>query len=143
MKNLYASAIAIGLGILGVAGSRALLRATPAPPVTPEAFVQDVTQHHKHDSRDGVYLDPLFTQAAAANLTRDLNFDGTIVGNVYAQPLFLDSTSSPIGPIVIVATESNNVYALDASTGSAMPALRVQAWATSLRLELPERRLST
>jgi outer membrane protein assembly factor BamB len=65
-----------------------------------------------------VYLDPLFTQAAAANLTRDLNFNGTIVGNVYAQPLFLDSTSSPIGPVVFVATESNNVYALNAVNGS-------------------------
>ena len=115
MKNLYAAAIAIGLGILGVVASRALLRATPA---APETFVQDVTQHHKHESRDGLYLDPLFTPAAAANLTRDLNFDGTIVGNVYTQPLFLDATSSPIGPIVIVATESNNVYALNATTGA-------------------------
>jgi outer membrane protein assembly factor BamB len=121
MKNLYAAAIAIGLGILGVAASRALLHAAPtapAPPAAPETFVQDVTQHHRLASRSGLYLDPLFTQAAAANLTRDLNFNGTIVGNVYAQPLFLDITSSPIGPIVIVATESNNVYALNATTGA-------------------------
>ena len=67
--------------------------------------------------RDGLYLDPLFTQAAA-NLTRDLNFDGTIVGNVYAQPLYVDATSSPNGPMVIAVTESNNVYALNAMTGS-------------------------
>jgi hypothetical protein len=92
--------------------------AAPAPPAAPETFPADVTQHHKHDSRDGLYVDPLFTQAASANLTRDLSFDGTIVGNVYAQPLYLDSTSSPIGPIVIVATESNNVYALNAVNGS-------------------------
>jgi outer membrane protein assembly factor BamB len=118
MKNLYAAAIAVGLVILGVAASRALLRAAPAPPAAPEVIVQDVTQHHRHDSRDGLYLDPLFTPSAAANLTRDLNFNGTIVGNVYAQPLFLDITSSPIGPIVIVVTESNNVYALNANTGA-------------------------
>ena len=118
MKNLYAAAIAIGLGILGVAASRALLPAAPAPPVVPATFVADVTQHHRHDSRDGLYLDPLFTQAAAANLTRDLNFNGTIVGNVYAQPLYIDFTSSPIGPMVIVVTESNNVYALNAVNGS-------------------------
>ena len=92
--------------------------AAPAPPAAPETFVQDVTQHHRLDSRSGLYLDPLFTPAAAANLTRDLNFDGTIVGNVYAQPLYLDSTSSPIGPVVIVVTESNNVYALNAVNGS-------------------------
>ena len=90
----------------------------PAPPVVPATFPADVTQHHRHDSRDGLYLDPLFTPAAAANLTRDLNFNGTIVGNVYAQPLYIDATSSPNGPMVIAVTESNNVYALNATTGA-------------------------
>jgi hypothetical protein len=53
-----------------------------------EAHAQvNVTQEHNHPSRDGVYIDPAFTPSAAANLTRDLNFDGTISGNVYAQPL--------------------------------------------------------
>src|SRR5690242_15139468 len=50
----------------------------------------NVTQFHNHDSRDGLYVDPAFTQSAAASLTRDLNFDGTIVGNVYAQPLYIE-----------------------------------------------------
>jgi outer membrane protein assembly factor BamB len=118
MKNLYAAAIAIGLGILGVAVSRTLLRAAPTLPVVPTTFPADVTQHHRHDSRDGVYLDPLFTPTAAASLARDLNFNGTIVGNVYAQPLYIDATSSPNGPMVIVVTESNNVYALNAVDGS-------------------------
>jgi outer membrane protein assembly factor BamB len=119
MKNLYASAIAIGLGILGIAASRAIhSAAAAAPPVVPTTFSADVTQHHKHDSRDGLYLDPLFTQAAAAGLTRDLNFNGTIVGNVYAQPLYIDATSSPNGAMVIAVTESNNVYALNATTGA-------------------------
>jgi PQQ enzyme repeat len=77
----------------------------------------NVTQYHNHSTRDGLYIDPAFTQGAAANLTRDLNFDGTIVGNVYAQPLYIDD--GPGGrPTVIVATESNNVYALDAVDGS-------------------------
>src|SRR5215472_12792370 len=49
----------------------------------------NVTQYHNHASRDGLYVDSGFTQSAAANLTRDLNFDGTIVGNVYAQPLYI------------------------------------------------------
>ena len=44
----------------------------------------NVTQFHNHDSRDGLYVDSAFTPGAAANLTRDLNFDGTIVGDVYA-----------------------------------------------------------
>ena len=76
-----------------------------------------MTQFHNHDSRDGLYIDSSFTLGAAANLTRDLNFDGTIVGNVYAQPLYIEG--GPSGrAMVIAATESNNVYALDAVDGS-------------------------
>ncbi len=81
------------------------------------ATAVNVTQHHNHDSRDGLYIDPAFTQAAAANLTRATNFNGTIVGNVYAQPLYIEG-----GPgckaMIIAVTESNNVYALDAIDGS-------------------------
>src|SRR6266436_428627 len=77
----------------------------------------NVTQFHNHDSRDGLYVDSAFTSDAAPNLTRDLNFDGTIVGNVYAQPLYVED--GPCGrAMIIVATESNNVYALNAVDGS-------------------------
>src|ERR1051326_3285051 len=79
-----------------------------------------VNQEHNNASRDGVYVHAAFTPSAAANLTRDLGFDGTISGNVYAQPLYIDN--GPSGrPTVIAVTESNNVYALDATTG-------VQLW---------------
>jgi outer membrane protein assembly factor BamB len=113
MKNLYAAAIVIGLGILGVAASRALL---PQAPAAPAGTSVNVTQHHNNLSRDGLYIDPAFTTAAAANLTRDLGFNGTIVGNVYTQPLYVEG--GPSGPVVIAATESNNVYALNATTGA-------------------------
>jgi PQQ enzyme repeat len=77
----------------------------------------NVTQFHNHASRDGLYIDSAFTPSAAANLTRDLNFDGTITGNVYAQPLYIEG--GPGGrAMVIAATESNNVYALDALDGT-------------------------
>jgi len=77
----------------------------------------NVTQEHNNLSRNGLYIDSAFTPSAAANVTRDLNFDGTISGNVYAQPLYVEG--GPGGRAkVIVATESNNVYALDALTGS-------------------------
>src|SRR5207237_10709835 len=53
----------------------------------------------------------------AAGLKRDLDFDGTIAGDVYAQPLYVEN--GPNGKaLVIVATESNNVYAMDAADGS-------------------------
>jgi outer membrane protein assembly factor BamB len=77
----------------------------------------NVTQFHNHGTRDGLYIDSAFTPVAAANLTRDLDFNGTIVGNVFAQPLYIDN--GPGGrPTLIVVTELNNVYALDAVNGS-------------------------
>src|SRR5437762_9078562 len=76
----------------------------------------NVTQEHNHLSRDGLYVDPAFTLANAPNLTRDLNFNGTISGNVYAQPLYIEG--GPNGPVVVAVTESNNVYALNATTGA-------------------------
>jgi VCBS repeat protein len=76
----------------------------------------NVTQFHNHSSRDGLYVDSAFTPANAANLSRDLNFNGTISGQVYAQPLYIEG--GPNGPMVIVVTELNNVYALDAVGGS-------------------------
>src|SRR6266478_1586818 len=75
----------------------------------------NVTQEHNNLSRDGVYIDAAFTPSAAAGLTRNLNFNGTISGNVYAQPLYIEG--GPNGPMIIAVTESNNVYALNATTG--------------------------
>src|SRR6201982_1635704 len=76
----------------------------------------NVIQEHDNVSRDGVYVDASFTPSASANLTRDLNFDGTPSGNVYAQPLYIEG--GPNGPMIIAVTESNNVYALNATTGT-------------------------
>src|SRR6516162_11485010 len=76
----------------------------------------NVTQEHNNPSRDGVYIDAAFTPSAAANLVRDLNFNGTISGHVYAQPLYIEGGSN--GPMIIAVTESNNVYALHADTGT-------------------------
>ena len=84
--------------------------------IVPTNAQVNVTQYHNHASRDGLYIDSAFTQSAAANLTRDLNFDGTIVGNVYTQPLYIEGGAN--GPMLIVANSSNNVYALNAVNGS-------------------------
>src|SRR6185436_20602049 len=113
MKNLSAAAMGIGLGILGIAASRALL---PQAPAGPDAAV-NVTQYHNNASRDGLFIDPAFTPTAAASLARDTNFNGTIVGNVYAQPLFVEGGPDNRAKVIAV-TESNNVYALDAITGA-------------------------
>ena len=76
----------------------------------------NVTQKNNNPSRDGLYIDPAFTPGNAANLVRDLNFNGTIVGNVHAQPLYIEG--GPNGPMIIAVTASNNIYALNASDGS-------------------------
>jgi hypothetical protein len=75
----------------------------------------NVTQEHNNPSRDGLYIDAAFTLGNAPNLARDMGFDGTISGHVYAQPLYIEG--GPDGPMVIAVTESNNVYALHADTG--------------------------
>src|SRR6266480_887206 len=90
----------------------------------------NVTQEHNHLSRDGLYVDSAFTRSAAAGVRRDLNFNGTISGNVYAQPLYVEG--GPGGRAkVIVATESKNIYALDALDGSVIWQRNVGAPVTS------------
>jgi PQQ enzyme repeat len=85
--------------------------------VSPVNAQVNVTQEHNHLSRDGLYIDSAFTRSAAANVTRDLNFKGTISGNVYAQPLYIEGGPSGRARVIVV-TESNDVYALDAITGT-------------------------
>jgi PQQ enzyme repeat len=90
----------------------------------------NVIQEHNHLSRDGLYIDSAFTRSAAANVKRDLNFNGTISGNVYAQPLYIEGGPSGRARVIVV-TESNNVYALDAITGTVIWQRHVGAPVTS------------
>lgn len=79
-----------------------------------------VVQHHNHASRDGVFVDPAFTRAAAARLVIDPVFQPPdTVGQIDAQPLFVES--GPGGKeTLLVVTEANEVVALDAVTGAAI-----------------------
>ena len=77
----------------------------------------NITQHHNHASRDGLFIDPAFTKSSAAGLQRDLAFNGSISGNVYAQPLYIEGGPGGVAMLIAV-TESNNVYALDAANGT-------------------------
>src|SRR5215468_10776826 len=87
-------------------------------------FAGDVLQHHLNGTRDGAYVDPLITRAAAAGTHRDKTFSASLPGPTYAQPLYV--TNGPGGrPALIVATEQNSVVALDAADGS-------QIWLASL-----------
>ncbi|MGE5183424.1 MAG: PQQ-binding-like beta-propeller repeat protein [Acidobacteriota bacterium] len=76
-----------------------------------------VVQHHKDAARDGVYVDAAFTKAAAPGIHADPAFSATISGPTYAQPLFVEAGIAG-KDVLVVATERNIVYALDAATGA-------------------------
>ena len=76
-----------------------------------------VLQHHRNQTRDGLYVQPAITKAAAAGLHPLAGFSATISGPTYAQALFVDGLGA--GPdMLIVATEQNHLYALDPITGA-------------------------
>ena len=114
MKPLSFSSLAIV--VLWTAVFPANARPALAKQSVPGGTQVNVTQKNNNLSRDGHYIDAAFTPGNAANVTRDMNFGGTIVGNVHAQPLYIEG--GPDGPMVIVVTASNNVYALNATTGA-------------------------
>ena len=91
---------------------------------TAGAGTQEVLEHHEDAARSGLYVVPELTWEAAGRLQRDPKFQGEVAGPVYAQPLYWRSPASDRA-LLLVATEQNLVYALDARTGA-------PAWKTSL-----------
>jgi hypothetical protein len=83
-----------------------------APPET-----ESVLQRNKHANRDGHYRQPQLTKAAAATMTLEAAFKPTILGNVFAQPLYVEQGPGGQG-IFIVVSESNNVYAVAETDGT-------------------------
>jgi len=95
-----------------------------ALPCLMPAHAQSVVTYHNSANRSGLYAVPGLTFAAAANLHLDGGFNATLSGNIYAQPLYWEPAGG--GPkLLIVATESNMVYGLNAATGA-------QVWKTPL-----------
>src|SRR5260370_30845978 len=77
----------------------------------------DVLQHHRNNSRDGLYVDPLIDRSTAANTQRDTTFSAPLPGPTYGQPLYVDNGPGA-SPALISATQQNQVLAIDASSGS-------------------------
>jgi hypothetical protein len=104
----------------------------------------NVLAYHGGADRSGNFTVPGLTWERARSLHLDPAFQARFVGNVYAQPLFWRTPGSPSGRL-LVATEDNNVYALEAMTGaqiwtrrSASPSLAPHGDAAiSTRLESP------
>jgi PQQ enzyme repeat len=133
MRPTSALLIAIAAFVVSPgAGSLAVAEAAKVP-ATAQAGAQSQPQHQAQDNvlayhggaeRSGNFTVPGLTWQRARSLHLDQAFQGRIGGNVYAQPLFWRTPWSTSGRL-LVATEDNNVYALDATTGHLV-------WARSL-----------
>jgi outer membrane protein assembly factor BamB len=93
------------------------------------AAADGVITYHNGNHRHGAYVVPDLTLAAAAKIQRDIHFNASVNGHVYAQPLYWSPKGASRGE-VIVATESNDVYALDGNTGATV-------WHTALGHSVP------
>jgi outer membrane protein assembly factor BamB len=91
--------------------------AGPATPACARAQDQSVTTYHGDASRSGHYIVPGLTWERARAMHHDAAFQGVVSGHVYAQPLYWHPSGSDPG-LLIVATENNDVYALNAETGA-------------------------
>jgi len=80
------------------------------------ASAQTAANYHASADRSGNYTVPGLTWERARTLRQDAGFSGQFRGRLYAQPLYWQPPGSSSG-IVIVASESNTVAALDAENG--------------------------
>jgi hypothetical protein len=98
--------------------------------VSGACVAQSVVTYHNSLTRHGEYVVPGLTYSAAANMQIDRNFKANLDGqHIYAQPLYWLPSGSKSGEL-IVATESNHVYALSAKTGAVI-------WDTKLKASVP------
>lgn len=109
----------------------AMLIALPASGATPTDTT--VAFYHGAPDRAGNYIVPALALTAVGAVHRSQAFDGAIEGHVYAQPLYWHPAGAKRG-LIITATESNNVYALDAADGHVV-------WHTALGAPVPREAL--
>ena len=76
-----------------------------------------VYERNNHPSRDGHFLQPTLTKAAAATMAIDTGFMATFSGSTWASPLYLENGPGGKG-VFIAVTNGNNVFALDETTGA-------------------------
>jgi hypothetical protein len=93
------------------------------------AHAQSVTTYHGSADRSGNFVVPTLTWERARSVHLDPSFHPRISGHVYAQPLYWRLPGSASGQL-FVATEDDNVYAIDARSGR-------EIWARSLGRPVP------
>jgi hypothetical protein len=84
-------------------------------PVSEDIAATDasVLARNNHVNRDGLFVQPTLTKARAATMVLDRSFDGTVSGNVFASPLYVDGNPG----VFVIATENNQVSVLNETTG--------------------------
>ncbi len=98
-----------------VAGALATCGGGPAARGGASLRVGAVLEHHGGPRRDGLYVDPTLTRAAAARFHLDAGFQAALAGPIYAQPLYVPGAGGP--DLVVAASEQDEVAAFDAATG--------------------------
>jgi hypothetical protein len=85
---------------------------------------ESVITYHNAADRSGLYVAPTLTWTKAPAVKLDTRFHAAVEGWVYAQPLYWVPPAGGGAARIIVATENNFVYALDAATGARAAAKR-------------------
>jgi hypothetical protein len=78
---------------------------------------ESVLERNKRPSRDGAYVEPKLTLAAASALVKEAAFTAGFPGALYGSPLYLQNGPGGKGTF-FVAASSNDVSALDEKTGA-------------------------
>jgi len=94
-----------------------------------DAHGQSVLGYHGDPQRSGNFVVPSLTWERARSLHLDPSFQTRISGHLYAQPLYWRPSGASSG-ILIIATEDDTVYAIDATSGS-------EVWTWSLGRPVP------
>jgi hypothetical protein len=111
------SAISIAMLIAAVVtASGAALLFTPSCSNS-SSTTNSVLERNNHPSRDGHFVQPALTRAAAATMTFDTGFQATFTGAMFASPLYLENGPGGRG-IFFAVTTGNDVFALDETTGA-------------------------
>ena len=107
----------------------ALLLAVPLIAASQPGIAQSVLTYHGRPDRSGNFVMPAFTWERARALRLDPAFAPRFAGHLYAQPLYWHPPDRPAG-VLIVASESNTVAAIDAASGKTL-------WSYSLGMPAP------
>jgi hypothetical protein len=88
-----------------------------------------VLTYHAHEDRSGNFVVPKLTWDRVRAIRLDKDFQARVSGKIYAQPLYWHPPGTRTA-ILLVATEDNIVYALDAEHGK-------EIWSRSLGKPIP------